>query len=234
MSMKSLLPAMLVLASVGCTYAQGTHLPDYKGPRITLDARASQEVENDVMRAMLFVEAEDTDPARLADKVNRTTAEALELAKGYPGMRTRTSGYSTYPVTEKGRIVRWRARSELSVEGEDFQRMAQAIGKLQAQLQLGGVDFSVSPASRAKAEESLTQAAIEEFLRKADRITRSFNGDRFDVLEASVSADGGYNPPPRPMLMMKSMSDSGPAAPALEGGTTRITVTVNGAVLIPR
>jgi predicted secreted protein len=231
--MNNVFATTLLLASIACSHAQ-TPAADYKGARVSLDGRASQEVDNDVMRATLFAEAEDTDPARLADKVNRATADGLKTAKAYQGIRTRTSGYSTYPVTDKSKIVRWRARSEISIEGEDFRRMAEAIGKLQATLQLGAVDFSVSPASRAKAEDALTQMAIGEFLRKAEKIAKGFKGTAFNVVEANVSADGGYNPPPRPMVMMKSMSDSGPAAPAMEGGTTRITVTVNGAILIPR
>lgn len=231
--MNNVFATALLLASIACAHAQ-TPMADYKGARVSLEGRASQEVDNDVMRATLFSEAEDTDPARLADKINRATADGLKTAKAHQGIRARTSGYSTYPVTDKSRIVRWRARSEISIEGEDFRRMAEAIGKLQATLQLGAVDFSVSPASRAKAEDALTQIAIGEFLRKAEKIAKSFKGTAFNVVEANVSADGGYNPPPRPMVMMKSMSDSGPATPAMEGGTTRITVTVNGAILIPR
>lgn len=230
--MKNAIATAILLAAMGGAHAQ--NVTEYKGARINLDARASQEVDNDVMRATLFVEAEDTDPARLADKVNRATADALKAAKAYAGIRTRTSGYSTYPVTDKSKIVRWRARSEVSLESEDFRRMSEAIGKLQAGMQLGAVDFSVSPQARSKAEDALTQAAIDEFLRKAERITRGFKGGGFNILEANVSADGGYNPPPRPMVMMKSMADAAPAAPAMEGGTTRITVTVNGAILIPR
>ena len=229
--MNNILPAFLLLACLGC--AQAGTIAGHEGTRVNLDARASQEVDNDVMRATLFAEAEDTDPVRLADKVNRATAEALALARGYTGISTRTSGYSTYPVTHEGKIVRWRSRSEIALEGGDFRLMAEAIGKLQAMLQLGAVDFSVSPGARAKAEDALTQDAIAEFLRKADRITRGFKGTGFEVLEAGISADGGYNPPPRPMMMMKSMADSAPAQPALEGGSTRITVTVNGTILVP-
>lgn len=54
------------------------------------------------------------------------------------------------------------------------------------------------------------------------------------MLEANVSSEGGYNPPPRPMVMMKATSDSAPAEPSMEGGTSRITMVVNGSILIPR
>jgi predicted secreted protein len=156
--------ALLLLALLGSAYAQPSP-PDLKGSRINLDARASEEADNDVMRATLFVEMEDTDAGRLAEKVNQASNDALKMAKGFAGLRTKTSGYSTYPVTDKNKIARWRSRSEIAVEGEDFRRMSDAIGKLQAIMQLGAVSFSVSPAKRAKIEEALTQSAIAEFLR---------------------------------------------------------------------
>ena len=224
---------LILLALLSPAYAQSP-APDLKGSRINLDARAAEEVDNDVMRATLFVEVEDTDAGKLAEKVNQAGNDALKMAKSFVGLRTKTSGYSTYPVTDKNKIVRWRSRSEISVEGEDFRRMSEAIGKLQAIMQLGAVSFSVSPAKRAKVEEALTQAAIAEFLRKADAATKGFKGSKYTVIEATISADGGNIPPPRPMVMMKSMSASDAPAPDFEGGSSRITVTVNGAILIPR
>ena len=111
--------------------------------------------------------------------------------------------------------------------------MAEAIGKLQAIMRLGAVDFSVSPAARAKVEEALTQTAIAEFLRKAELVAKGFKGTGFNVLEASVSADGGFLPP-RPMMMKSMAAAEAVAAPDLQGGTSRVTVSVNGSILIPR
>jgi predicted secreted protein len=206
---------------------------DLKATRVNLDARASMEANNDVMRATLFVEMEDTDATRLADKVNRATEDAVRLVKGFTGLRVKTSGYTTYPLTDKNKIVRWRSRSEVQVEGEDFRRMAEAIGKLQAIMQLGNVDFSVSSAARAKAEEALTQTAIAEFLRKAEQVAKGFKGTGFKVLEASISTDGAFIPP-RPMMMKSMAAAEAVAAPDLQGGTSRVTVSVNGSILIPR
>lgn len=231
--MKSLFAIVILWSILACAQAQ-THVTELKGAKVNLDARSSMDVDNDVMRASLFVEMEDTDTADLADKVNRATADALKLAKGFAKLRAKTAGYTSYPVTDKNKIVRWRSRSEISIEGEDFRLMADAIGKLQATMQLGAVDFSVSPAARARTEDNLTQSAIAEFLRKAKMVTKGFKGGGFKVLEANVSSEGGYAPPPRPMAMMKSMSDSAPAAPSMEGGTSRITMVVSGSILIPR
>jgi predicted secreted protein len=227
------LPAAILALCLAAGAA--AHAAEPRGAKVNLDARAMKEVDNDVMRAVMFTEMEDADPVKLADAVNKAMNDALKAAKQFPGLRVKSSGYSSYPMTEKSRIVRWRSRSELSLEGEDFRLMADAIGKLQASLQLGSVEFSVSPASRAKAEDALTREAIAEFLRKADIAAKSFRGKTFSVIEASVSSDGGQMPPPRPMVMMKSMaSDASVAAPAMEAGTSRITVNVNGAILVPR
>ncbi len=229
--MKNLI-AIILLTLLGSAYAQSPPQAS-TGSRINLDARATEEVDNDVMRATLFVEMEDVDAANLAEKVSQATNDALKVAKDFTGLRVRTSGYSTYPVTDKSKIVRWRSRSEISVEGEDFRRMTDAIGKLQATMQLGAVSFSVSPAKRAKVESGLTQSAIAEFLRKAEAVTKGFKGAIYNVLEATISTDGGNMPPPRPMVMMKSTASDSPA-PDFEAGSSRIVVTVNGAILIPR
>jgi predicted secreted protein len=230
--MKSVFAAAIMGSMLACAQAGAETVTEPKGTKVNMDARASMEVDNDVMRATLFVEMEDTDPTRLADKVNRATSDGLKLAKSFSRLRAKTSGYTSYPVTDKNKIVRWRSRSEIALEGEDFRLMSEAIGKLQTVMQLGAVDFSASPAARAKAEDGLTQGAIAEFLRKAEMVTKGFKGGGFEVLEANVSSEG-HNPAPRPM-MMKAMSDSGPAEPAMEGGTTRITIVVNGSILIPR
>ena len=233
-NMRYLIAFMTFLLAAGVTQAQTVQaVTEVKGTRVNLDARVTAEVGNDVMRAGLFFEMEDTDTTRLADKVNRATNDSLKLARGFTGVRARTSAYTTYPVIDKEKIARWRSRSEISVEGEDFRRMAEAIGKLQAIMQLASVDFSVSSAARAKAEETLIQTAIAEFLRKAEQVAKGFKGTGFNVLEATVSADSGFIPP-RPMMMKSMAAAEAVATPDLQGGTSRVTIIVNGSILIPR
>jgi predicted secreted protein len=230
---RTLIFVAAIVLTTSFANAQVSGEAEPKGTKINLDAHASMEVDNDVMRATLFVEMEDSDATRLADKINRATNDSIKLAKEFTGLRVKTAGYTTYPVTDKNRIVRWRSRSEIILESEDFRRMAEAIGKLQAIMQLGAVDFSISPAARARAEEALTQTAIAAFLRRAELVAKGFKGPGFNVLEATVSADGGLVPPPRPMMMKSIVAEAAPA-PEFQGGTRSITVTVNGTILIPR
>jgi len=214
--------------------AQQSSDGDMTRTRVQLEARASAEVGNDTMRATVFAEMEDADAAKLADRVNRATGDAIRTLKSVSGVRVRSSGYHTYPISEKGKILRWRARSEATVEGEDFKQVANAIGRVQGGVQLADVQFFVSAATRARVESSLTQNAIREFLAKARLVAESFEGGSYHVAEAAISSDGGLAPPPRPMAVRALSSESSVAAPAFEGGTTRITVTVSGSILIPR
>lgn len=200
---------------------------------ISLQAQASMEVDNDTMRATLFAEAEDASPARLSDAVNRNVNEALRIAKTEARVKVKTGGYQTYPVYDKTRIVRWRARSELHFESHDFKALSDLIGRLQGTLKLAGMDFSVSPEAHKRVEDELTAAAIADFQRRAQLIAQGFGASGYRVKEANVSGEGAMPPMPRPVMMMRAapMADA-VQAPAVEAGTSRLAVSVNGSIIL--
>ena len=199
---------------------------------VSLQAQASVEVDNDTMRATLFAEAEDASPARLSDVVNRTVNEALRIAQADTRVKVKTGGYQTYPVYDKTRIVRWRARSELHFESADFKALSDLIGRLQGSMKLAGVDFSVSPAAHKRIEDELTAAAIADFQRRAQLIAQGFGASGYRVKEASVSGEGAMPPMPRPMMMRAAPMADAVQAPNVEAGTSRLAVSVNGAIVL--
>ncbi len=222
------LVVVAVLVSA-CAHAQSAApLPH---TRVQIDARAETKVDNDRLRATLFAELEDGTGADAAASVNRAAADVLGQLRQSNGLDVRTGGYSTYPVTEAGRIVRWRARAELVVEGGDFALVSEAVGRAQASMQLARVEFFVSEAKRAAIESELTEAAVALFLAKAQRAARAFGGRDYHVAEAAIGSDGAR--PPQPMMTMRALG-ADEVAPAFEGGTTQVGVTVSGAILILR
>lgn len=229
---KTISAVSMILALSAVPLAQADE--DRETGRVSLNAQATAEVDNDTMRATLFVEDEDANPTRLTDEVNKLVADAVRIAKAQPKVKTRTGRYQTYPVYDKTRIVRWRARSELLLESTDFKGLSDLVGRLQGTLKLGGMDFSVSPEARKQAEDELTGAAIADFKRRADLIARSFGARGYKVKDASVNADGGMPPMPRPMAsMMKGAAAADSVqAPVVEAGTSRITVNVGGTILL--
>lgn len=201
---------------------------------VSLSAHASTEVDNDVMRAVLFAEEEDADPARLADRVNRATANAMAVAKSQAGVKVKTGGYQTHPVYDKARIVRWRARSDLILESTEFRVLADLVGRLQSTLKLGGVDFTVSPELRQKTQDELMAAAVADFQRRSSLVAASFGASGYRVRDAAVSSDDGVPPMPRAVLAMRAAPAAADSvqAPVVEAGTSRIAVSVTGTILL--
>lgn len=241
---KPFLPSTLIatiawLAFTGAAAADPGHDHEHEHVRpaapgvVSLQAQASIEVDNDTMRATLFAEEEDASPARLADVVNRSVNEALRIAKADTRVKVKSGGYQTYPVYDKTRIARWRARSELHIESTDFKALSDLIGRLQATMKLAGVDFSVSPEARKRIEDDLTSAAIADFQRRAQLIAQAFGAAGYRIKEANVSGEGAMPPMPRPVMMMRAapMADA-VQAPAVEAGTSRLAVSVNGAIVL--
>ncbi|MFO1314288.1 MAG: SIMPL domain-containing protein [Burkholderiales bacterium] len=202
-------------------------------PVVTLSAAASASVANDRMHAWLRSEAEHADPVRAAAEVNARMAKALARAKAVAGVDVATSGYSSYQITEKNQPARWRVGQSLTLQGADFAAIAALVTRLQAddQLLLTGMNFSVSPDSRRKAEDSLTQQAIRAWQARAQNAARGFGYDGWRA--GKVTIQTGDQAPPRPMYRAAAAPMAAAAPPvSVEGGDTEVTVTVVGEAVL--
>jgi predicted secreted protein len=192
---------------------------------VSLSAQAEREVANDLLSAVLAAEAEGTDAAKLAADVNRKMARALEAAQGVRSVRARSGGYQTWPVSEKGRIVRWRVRQELRLESADFAAATALIGRLQQELVVASLAATVSDEARRRAENALTADALAAFEERARVVRDAMKVKGYRVQALQIGGGGGA---PRPMLAMQSRAEA--AAPAIEPGTSRLQVTVSGTI----
>jgi len=195
---------------------------------VTLSAQAEREVPNDLLTAVLAADQEGTDPAQLADAVNRTMQRALAIAQGYRGVKARSGNSQSYPVHDKGRVVRWRVRQELRLESGDFAAVSELIGKLQANLVVAGMTLSVSPEARRQAENALIAEALAAFDERARVVREAMKSKGYRMKELQISGADQ----PRPMLAtsVRAMSAESLAPPAIEAGATRITMTVSGTI----
>lgn len=199
---------------------------------VELAASAQREVANDSMTAQLFAELSDPNPAQLANVLNRTLAEAVRVAKEYPQIKIRTGNNQTYPMYGRNNQAQgWRGRAEVRLETRDFAAGAALIGKLQATLQLGGMQFAVSPEARQKIENELIAEAIAAFRVRADIARLALGGKTYKVQRIGVNT-GGSSPSPRPMLRAAMAAEVAVAAPPVEAGESLVSVSANGAVEI--
>lgn len=209
----------------------GAQVAEPRFNQVELQAEASREVPNDLMTANLYAEASDPSAAKVADQLNRVTAEALKAAGAEKAVKAR-SGYSqTYPVNDRnGRVTGWRGRSEIRLESKDTRAMAALIGRLQATMQLSGVNFSVSPELRRQVENELINEAVAAFKARADIAAKAIGGRSFRIRRIGLNAGGGA-PVPRPMLARGMAAQSAEVStPVFEAGTSQVTVVASGTV----
>ncbi|MGH8699391.1 MAG: SIMPL domain-containing protein, partial [Burkholderiales bacterium] len=147
-------PCLALAASLLASTALAQPQPE--PPRynqVDLQAEVAREIQNDLMLASVHAEASDASAAKVADQLNRLTADALKTAAGFKAVKARSGFNQTFPVYDRNnKLTGWRGRAEIRLESKDFAAMASLIGKLQSSLQLGSVTFTVSPELRRQTE----------------------------------------------------------------------------------
>ena len=199
--------------------------------RVSLRAEASAELENDRMVAVLAVQEEGSDPARLADQINRSMGWALKQVDGFETITAETAGYQTQPVYQKGTLSHWRAAQSVRLESGEFSVLSELVGVLQEKLQIQSMEFSVSEEARRTAESGLIDEALDAFKARADRIRKNLGGGGWRIVQLDINS---HRNGPEPVRGAQLMAERGAAPPAVEGGRSRLSVTVSGTVqLLP-
>jgi predicted secreted protein len=225
---RRLAAALAAQALLGIPPALAQAAPD-RDNSVDLRADVQREVSNDLLNASLYVESTDSDPARLADALNKTVNEALKVAGEYKSVRAHSGASQTYPVYDRSQHQNgWRGRSEIRLESRDFPAASKLIGRLQSSMQLGGIGFTVSAESRKQAEDQLIAEAIAAFRARAEIARQALGGKSYKIRHISVNT-GGFAQP-RPFAAARAMSSAEVAPPALEGGISQVTVGVTGTI----
>ena len=197
-------------------------------PSVTVSATATTTVANDRLQASLRAEAENASPAAAASQVNVIIATALVDAKAYPAVKVATAGYSTQQIVQKGQPTRWHVTQSITLEAGDFTQAAMLMTRLQDQggLLLSGMGFSISEASRRKAEDGVTQEALKSWQARAKQAAQGLGFAGWRVGHVTVQNSGGGQV--YPQMRAQVMAAPGGAPVAVEAGTTEVTVTVSG------
>lgn len=199
---------------------------------VSLQASAQRELANDLLSATLAVEVNEQSAAGVAKAVNAALNRALAIAQQDTAVRAWSGNNQTFPIyTRANQLQGWRGRGELRLESRDFEAASRLIGKLQASMQLTGVQFSVSPEARAAAENALIGEAIAAFKARAAIVQKALGGRGYKLQNLDVSS-GHRGPIPRMAMARPAMAAEAVPAPALEGGVSTITVNANGTIEI--
>jgi predicted secreted protein len=224
--------ALALAAGLAASAALAQPAPEPRFNQVDLQAEVSREVQNDLMNATVFAEATDPSAAQVAAQLNRLTAEALKAAGEFKTVKARSGFTSTFPMYDRqNKLTGWRGRSEIRLESKDVAAMSTLIGRLQSSMQLGGVQFTVSPEVRRQVQNELLTEAVAAFRDRADIATKALGGRSYKIRRISLNT-GGFVPGPRPMMADRAVAAAAAPVPppSFEGGTSMVQVSANGTV----
>ena len=227
---RAALGLVLALAIAGAAAAESS--PADPKNRASFSVERSREVANDWVTAVVGTTDEDSDAARLADRVNQTMNWGLGVAKQARGVSVKSAGYTTHPVHDKnGKIARWSASQDLILESSDVDAVSELVGKLQSKLLLRSISFSVSPESRRKAEDALIGDVLTAFAERAKRVSAGLGARDYELVSLSLQTPGGG---PVPMYARAEMMMDKAAAPSFESGQSTLSVRVDATIEIEK
>ena len=219
---------LVLLLCVDVAHAAGQTAASHYD-RIHFQAGSSLAVSNDTMKAVMVVHGQDRDPARLADEINGIMQWALEQARKHPDVKVQSEGYRIVPVYHQQVQQGWRGSQGLALESAHFKDLAALIGELQTRLRVQSIDFTVSPRRRREVENKLISSALAAFDKRASVIRKDLGASGYRIVELRINTGGDAT---RPIPMMAARESAAP--PALQAGTSRLSVTVDGAIELTR
>ena len=198
--------------------------------RISLAVTAGEEVENDTLISLMYAQKEGNDPSQLASEVNRLITQAIGLAKTESAVKVQTMEYSTSPLYRNQVLTGWRVRQSIRLESRDAAALSSLIGRLQSNLGVSSISYAVSPERRKAAEGQLIKEALADFRQRAQMISEQMGRSGYRLVQLNVNTSGlGPMPVARASRgMMMAAADVPP--PALEAGTRRVEVRVDGTI----
>lgn len=200
--------------------------------QVSLRAEVSQEVPHDLMQVILYSEAQDNDPAKLAASITENLNKAIAQARQSKGVQVSLGSRHSYPVySDNGEhISAWRERAELRLESAQFSQLSKLTGELLQQLKMGGMTFSIADSTRQASEDALIKTAVESFKARAQLTSETLGGNAYKIV--NLSFNSGFQPPmPVRMAAMKGMAMNEAApAPEIEAGSSKVTLSVDGVI----
>lgn len=200
--------------------------------QVSLRTEVSEEVPHDLMQVILYSEAQDNDPAKLAASITENLNKAIAQARQSKGVQVSLGSRHSYPVySDNGEhISAWRERAELRLESAQFSQLSKLTGELLQQLKMGGMTFSIADSTRQASEDALIKTAVESFKARAQLTSETLGGNTYKIV--NLSFNSGFQPPmPVRMAAMKGMAMNEAApAPEIEAGSSKVTLSVDGVI----
>jgi len=203
-----------------------------KYPYASLQAEAVTEVAQDMVRITLAAEVSNAEQTVVADTLTRHVDSAMKQLRGNDGIKVYSGNYQIWPMNDQdGRISNWRGRAEIVLESGDFPAVSKLAAEVADRMPIANLSFYVAPETRARHEAELMEEAAAAFQARAKALAAAFGYESYSIREVQLGGAGTmYRPETRRMMAMAADA-SAPSVP-LEGGTERISLSVQGTVFL--
>lgn len=201
--------------------------------RVSLRAEASMEVAHDLMQVVLYVQEQDTDAARLAEKITGKINNAIQIGKQSENVKISLGNRHSQPVLQEKtqKIIAWREKAELRLQSTDFAQLSQLTGQLLQDLNMSSMSFKIADSTRLEQENLLMVQAIEAFEQRARIASQALGANKYKLVNLNLNSQGGYAPPMyRQAVMMSAPAEKAYSAPEIEAGSSELRIMVDAII----
>ena len=213
--------------------AQGQHGHMHDRTLLRLSESAERMARQDLLRALLRVEATGADPTRIQAEINRKVTEALDKAKAIAGVKVETGSYLVHEDRRAPPAARWRGVQTLALSGKEPGPLLALAGELQQQgFLFSGLDYELSREAARALEDELTGEALQRLRARAERVADAMNLSIVRYREVRLGQTS--RPPVAPVARMAAESAVSASAPppVAEPGETRVEIRVEADVVL--
>ena len=226
---------LFLMPMLVCAFSFQGIAKEMQGTVVSLSAEATTEVPNDEVVVNFRVEERGKKLDALRKRVNQMSASIKKSLAKEKGVKLKTSSRRVNPVWKPNQYntVRdsWVVVQTATITSKnlgDVPRWLNIIEHAGAKLQ--NLSFRISDTLRRSTQEQLRVQAIQQFRIKAATVSKALDATSFSIRH--LNTGNVFSPPPVYRGEMAMMSKSRSAAPALSSGDSRITVSVNGDIVV--
>lgn len=202
--------------------------------QVSLSSEISQTIANDEMRAILSKTAQATTAKSLANTLNGTLNQAMNIAKKYPDVKVTTGQQTSYPHHNKdGKITGFTGTTSIILESQNFGQASELLGELQTIMTMDDLSFQVSEKNKQAHQKQLMHAAITQFKQDAKDVAIAFGAKDYKLVNATLDRQNHHYPMLKSAAMSEMATDAS-FSPKMAAGDSTLRYQVSGTIELSR
>jgi predicted secreted protein len=234
-----------ILAAIGLALAfhvsVAAEKPALDGTEVLLRAEAELMLPNDEVRIVFFAHEQSPERNKAIAQVIRRVKAALEALKSNDASARIESGsyyssavYGQRKINGPGELLAWEARQSITVTTAQIDGVADLVGKVQAFVDVGSVQFGLSRDSQRKLDAKLFDMAFEDLRARLANVARVLGKSEQDVEIEQIDLTGNDLAPQMRLAAapMAAVRAGQQETPSFEPGESRRVIAFNTRVRV--